>query len=117
MLNRISVTTLLTSIVALMATCIVALLAVNAWQSLDRLKAAGRISVITGLSRDAFVAMHRLRTDRSTTFRTLNGEALLDPDLEKTSRNCVATNCRLCAGSWRSCRPWSFPNSPRCFPN
>ena len=83
MLNRISVTALLTSIVLFMAGCIVAMLAVNAWQSFDRLKAAGRISVIAGLSRDAFVAMHRLRTDRSTTNRTLNGEAVLDPELEK----------------------------------
>ena len=78
MLNRVSVTALLTSIVLFMAACIVAMLAVNALQSFDRLKAAGRISVIAGLSRDAFVAMHRLRTDRSTTNRTLNGEAVLD---------------------------------------
>ena len=78
MLNRVSVTALLTSIVLFMAAWIVAMLAVNAWQSFDRLKAAGRISVIAGLSRDAFVAMHRLRTDRSTTNRTLNGEAVLD---------------------------------------
>jgi methyl-accepting chemotaxis protein len=86
MLKRITVTTLLTSIVLFMATCIVAMLAVNAWQSFDRLKAAGRISVIAGLSRDAFVAMHRLRTDRSTTYRTLNGDAMLDPELEKIIR-------------------------------
>ena len=86
MLKRISVTTLLTSIVLFMATCIVAMLAVNAWQSFDRLKAAGRISVIAGLSRDAFVAMHRLRTDRSTTNRTLNGDAVLNPELEKIIR-------------------------------
>ena len=86
MLNRASVATLLTSIVVVMAACIVAFLAFNAWQSFDRLRAAGRISTIAGLSRDAFVAMHRLRTDRSTTFRTLNGEAVMDPELEKILR-------------------------------
>jgi methyl-accepting chemotaxis protein len=83
MLNRASVATLLITMVAVMAACIVALLAVDAWQSFDRLRAAGRISAIAGLSRDAFVAMHRLRTDRSTTYRTLNGEALMDPELER----------------------------------
>jgi methyl-accepting chemotaxis protein len=83
MLNRVSVTTLLTSIVALMAACIVAFLAFNAWHSFDRLRAAGRISAIAGLSRDAFVAMHSLRTDRSTTGRALTSEDLMDPEHEK----------------------------------
>jgi hypothetical protein len=54
MLNRASVATLLITMVAVMAACIVALLAVDAWQSFDRLRAAGRISTIAGLSRDAF---------------------------------------------------------------
>jgi methyl-accepting chemotaxis protein len=83
MLNRASVATLLTSIVVGMAACIVAFLAFNAWHSFDRLKAAGRISVIAGLSRDAFVGMHSLRTDRSTTARALTSEDLLDAEHEK----------------------------------
>lgn len=112
MLNRISVTTLLTSIVALMATCIVALLAVNGWQSLDRLKAAGRISVIAGLYRDAFVAMHRLRTDRSTTFRTLNGEALLDPDLEKTIKELRGNELPALRGVMEILPSVDFPEQP-----
>jgi len=83
MLNRASVATLLTSIVVAMAACIVAFLAFNAWQSFDRLGAAGRISAIAGLSRDAFVGMHSLRTDRSTTNRDLTSEDLQDAEHEK----------------------------------
>jgi methyl-accepting chemotaxis protein len=95
-----------------MATCIVALLAVNGWQSLDRLKAAGRISVIAGLYRDAFVAMHRLRTDRSTTFRTLNGEALLDPDLEKTIKELRGNELPALRGVMEILPSVDFPEQP-----
>ena len=45
MLNRTSVATLLTLIVVVMAACIVAFLAFNAWHSFDRLRAAGRSHV------------------------------------------------------------------------
>ncbi|WP_291687727.1 HAMP domain-containing methyl-accepting chemotaxis protein [Bradyrhizobium sp.] len=112
MLKRISVTALLTSIVLFMATCIVAMLAVTAWQSFDRLKAAGRISVIAGLSRDAFVAMHRLRTDRSTTNRTLNGDAVLDPELEKIIREFRDSELPALRGVLEVLPSVDFPEQP-----
>jgi methyl-accepting chemotaxis protein len=112
MLKRITVTTLLTSIVLFMATCIVAILAVNAWQSFDRLKAAGRISVIARLSRDAFVAMHRLRTDRSTTYRTLNGDAVLDPELEKIIREFRDSELPALRGVMEVLPSVDFPEQP-----
>ena len=62
MLNRLTVTALLTSLVAVMATCVVAFLASNAWDSLGRLQTANRISLIAEASGDLFRAMPNLRT-------------------------------------------------------
>src|ERR1700716_4149221 len=50
MLNRLTVTALLTSVVAVMATCVVAFLASNAWDSVGRLQTANRISLIGEVS-------------------------------------------------------------------
>src|SRR5258708_241757 len=74
MLNRLTLTALLTSVVAIMASCVVAFLAINAWDSLGTLQTANRTSLITEVSDSVFKAMDNLRTDRSNTGRGLNGE-------------------------------------------
>jgi hypothetical protein len=74
MLNRLTVTALLTSLVAVMASCVVAFLAVNAWDSVGRLQTANRVSQIAQISQHTFKAMHNLRTDRSNTGRAVNAE-------------------------------------------
>jgi methyl-accepting chemotaxis protein len=74
MLNRLTVTALLTSLVAVMASCVVAFLAVDAWDSLGRLQSANRVSLIAEISDNTFKAMHNLRTDRSNTGRAVNAE-------------------------------------------
>jgi methyl-accepting chemotaxis protein len=84
MLNRLTISALLKSVIAVMATCVVAFLVTAAWDSWGRLQAAGRISVIAEASASAFTAMHNLRTDRASTTQTLNGEAVIDATLEKT---------------------------------
>jgi methyl-accepting chemotaxis protein len=84
MLNRLTISTLLKSVIAVMAACVVAFLVTAAWDSWGRLQAAGRISVIAEASASAFTAMHNLRTDRASTTQTLNGEAVIDATLEKT---------------------------------
>ena len=81
MLNRLSVTALLTSVIAIMACGIVAMLGFTAWDSLQQLRSAARIRTVAAASADAFKAMHNLRTDRSTTNRTLNADALIQPDI------------------------------------
>jgi methyl-accepting chemotaxis protein len=84
MLNRLTISALLKSVIAVMAACVVAFLVTAAWDSWGRLQAAGRISVIAEASASAFTAMHNLRTDRASTTQTLNGEAVIDATLEKT---------------------------------
>jgi methyl-accepting chemotaxis protein len=82
MLNRLTISALLKSVIALMAACVVGFLITTAWDSWGRLQAAGRISVIAEASANAFKAMHNLRTDRATTNQALNAEVFA-PDTEK----------------------------------
>jgi hypothetical protein len=82
MLNRLTISALLKSVIALMAACVVGFLITTAWDSWARLQAAGRISVIAEASANAFKAMHNLRTDRATTNQALNAEVFV-PDTAK----------------------------------
>jgi methyl-accepting chemotaxis protein len=87
MLNRVAVSTLLKSVLAIMATGIVILLAAGAWDSWQRLRTAERISVIADASASAFRAMHNLRTDRSTTARSLNADSPIPAETEHYLRD------------------------------
>ena len=87
MLRRLTVSTLLQSVIALLAVCVVALLVSTAWQSWERLQATGHISAVAEASANAFKAMHSLRTDHSSTPRVLNGEAPVSAEIEKFLRS------------------------------
>ncbi|MBI1774823.1 MAG: HAMP domain-containing protein [Proteobacteria bacterium] len=86
LLGRLSANALLKSTIAVMAAVIVAMLAANTWSSWQRLTAAGRILAVADASGYAFVAMHRMRTDRSSTFRSINSDELLDKDMQSYIR-------------------------------
>jgi methyl-accepting chemotaxis protein len=73
--NRLTITALLTSVIAVMACCVVAFLGGNAWDSLGRLQTANRTSLIAEVSGHVFKAMPNLRTDRSNTGRALNADS------------------------------------------
>ena len=83
MLNRLTVSSLIQSVIALMSTCVIALLCVSAWDSWGRLATTTRISVVADASSNLFKAMHNLRSDRSTTVRGLNDDTVVQPDIEK----------------------------------
>ncbi|MGV7211899.1 methyl-accepting chemotaxis protein [Bradyrhizobium sp. UFLA05-112] len=83
MFGRLSVSTLLQSVIALLAACVVGLLVTTAWQSWERLRATSQIAAVAEASSHAFKAMHNLRTDRSSTPRALNGEAAVSPEIDK----------------------------------
>jgi methyl-accepting chemotaxis protein len=83
MLNRLTASALLKSVIGLMAIGVVAILAVSAWDSWDQVRNAGRISVIVDASSNLFKAMHNLRNDRSSTGRILNADTTIQPDIEK----------------------------------
>jgi len=87
MFNRLTISALIKSVIALMAACVVAFLIMAAWDSWGRLQAAGRISIIADVSADAFRAMHQLRSDRANTTQTLNGESVIDATTEKSLRD------------------------------
>jgi len=87
MLNRLTVSALLMSVILATAFCVMVGFSLNAWESLGRLQMTGRISVITDASAKMFKAMHNLRTDRSITNRQLNSDAPVDSDGEKYLRS------------------------------
>ena len=87
MLNRLTVSALLKTVILVTSFCVVVGFSLNAWDSWGRLQPASRISVIADASANMFKAMHNLRTDRSTTNRLLNSDAPMDSDIEKYLRN------------------------------
>jgi methyl-accepting chemotaxis protein len=87
MLNRLTVSALLKTVILATSFCVVVGFSLNAWDAWDRLQTASRIAVIADASANIFKAMHNLRTDRSTTNRLLNSDAPMDADIEKYLRN------------------------------
>jgi methyl-accepting chemotaxis protein len=87
MLNRLTVSALLKTVILVTSFCVVVGFSLNAWDSWGRLQAASRIAVIADASANMFKAMHNLRTDRSTTNRLLNSDAPMEADIEKYLRN------------------------------
>src|SRR5690242_7112183 len=86
MLNRITVSALLKLVMSVMASIVAILLALGAWESWQRLRDDERISVVADASAHAFRAMHNLRTDRSTTFRSLNADVPIAGETEEYLR-------------------------------
>ena len=86
MLNRLTVSALLKTVILATAFCVVIGFSLNAWDSWGRLQVTNRIAVIADASADLFKAMHNLRTDRSTTDRLLNSDAPIDSDIDKYLR-------------------------------
>jgi methyl-accepting chemotaxis protein len=81
MLSRLSANALLKSVVAAMAVVVVAMLGLATWDSWQRLEVASRITVAAEASGHAFKAMHNLRTDRSTTARSVNDAETIAPEV------------------------------------
>jgi len=81
-LDRLSANALIKSVIVILASAVVLLLALGAWSSWQRLGAADRIARVAEASAHAFKAMHNLRTDRATTIRGLNDPAPMDADVE-----------------------------------
>src|SRR5579871_5348950 len=100
MLDRFTVSSLIQSVIVLMAICMTAQLSVTAWNSRERLATTGRILVVTDASSNLFKALHNLRSDRSTTSRNLTDEAPLSPDMQvylRTTRDAELPAMRAAA--------------------
>ena len=86
MLNRLTVSALLKTVILTTAFCVVVGFSLSAWDSWGRLQVTSRIAVVADTSANLFKAMHNLRTDRSTTNRLLNSDQPMDADIEKYLR-------------------------------
>jgi methyl-accepting chemotaxis protein len=79
MLNRLTISALLKTVIATTALLVIAIFSFNAWGAWDRLQSADRIARVSDASASLFKAMANLRSDRVSTSRTLNNGKLLDP--------------------------------------
>ena len=87
MLNRLTVSALLKTVILVTSCCVMIGISLDAWSSWGHLQIANRVSVIADTSAYVFKAMHNLRTDRSTTERLLNSDQPMDGDIEKYLRS------------------------------
>jgi methyl-accepting chemotaxis protein len=87
MLNRLTVSALLKTVILATAFCVVLGFSLNAWDSWGRLQVTSRIAVIADASANLFKAMHNLRTDQSTTVRLINSDQPMSSDIDKYLRN------------------------------
>jgi methyl-accepting chemotaxis protein len=86
MLNRLTVSALLQTVILVMSFCVVVGFSLGAWDSWNRLQLTNRIAVIADASANVFKAMHNMRTDQSTTFRLLNSDQPVASDVDKYLR-------------------------------
>jgi methyl-accepting chemotaxis protein len=71
MLNRMTISALLKTVIATLGAAVLIMLSLNAWDSWNRLGAANRASAVAEAAGDLFAALHNLRVDRSATYRDL----------------------------------------------
>src|ERR1700761_2004799 len=81
MLDRLTVSALLKTVLLTTAFAVIAAVSLSAWSSWERLQSTNRIEVVAEASTNLFKAMHNLRTDRTTTSREMNAE---QPILDET---------------------------------
>jgi len=87
MLNRLTVSALLKTVIVTTALCVIVAVSLGAWDSWQRLQATNRMSLVADASANLFKAMHNLRTDRPYTNRALTAEQPIDHDAEKYLRD------------------------------
>jgi methyl-accepting chemotaxis protein len=116
MLNRLTVSALLKTVILVTSFCVVVGFSLNAWDSWGRLQAASRIAVIADASANIFKAMHNLRTDRSTTNRMLNSDGQMDADIEKYLRNIRDTEMPAMANALGLLGGLDFPQQQTLVP-
>src|SRR5450755_2052931 len=74
MLKKMSVNTLLKTVIAALGAAIVVMLSLSAWDSWERLGTANRIAAVAEVSGHLFTSLHNMRVDRASGFRDLMAE-------------------------------------------
>ena len=117
MLNRLTVSALIKTVILATSFCVVVGFSLNAWDSWSRLQVASRISVIADASANLFKAMHNRRTDRSTTTRMLNSDTPMDPEIEKYLRNIRDTEMPAMGAALVTLGSLDFPQQKTLVPD
>src|SRR5580704_8638164 len=65
MLNRVTINSLLKTVIGVLGAAVVIMLALSAWESWGRLGAASRAAAVADASTYLFTALHNLRFDRA----------------------------------------------------
>jgi methyl-accepting chemotaxis protein len=116
MLNRLTVSALIKTVILATSFCVVVGFSLNAWDSWNRLQVASRISVVADASANLFKAMHNLRTDRSTTTRMLNSDTPMDPEMDKYLRNIRDTEMPAMGAAVATLNTLDFPQQKTLVP-
>ncbi len=74
MFSKLSIGTLLKSLIATLVAVVMVIFTLNAWDSWRKLAAVDRISAVAETSSYMFAALHNLRVDRTYTFRDLSAD-------------------------------------------
>jgi methyl-accepting chemotaxis protein len=81
MLNRVTISALLKSVILVLCTSLVIILAIGAWDSWQKVNTANRIAAVADASTHIFKALHNLRSDRSRSVRVVLAEKSTTSDM------------------------------------
>jgi methyl-accepting chemotaxis protein len=115
MLNRISISTLLKSVIGSLGVIVVIMLAMDAGSAWKQYQIATRGAAVIEVSRNLFTALHNLRVDRSTTFRDLTGQRQLT-ELSKQTRDVREAELAALKPAISALEALDFPNKPSLYP-
>ena len=116
MSSRFTVAALLSLVIAISAAVIIAVFSLNSWSSWGRLQTAGRIVTVADASAFLFKSLGNLRSDRSTTLRTLNADQPMDADTERYLRNSRDAEMPALASALEVLASIDFPQSTTLKP-
>jgi methyl-accepting chemotaxis protein len=111
MLNRVTINALLKSVILVLCTSLVIILALGAWESWQKVRTANRIAAVADASTHIFKALHNLRSDRSRTVRVVLAEKTSPADMQRLHESRGAEVPALKA-ALETLKGMSFPGQP-----
>jgi methyl-accepting chemotaxis protein len=111
MLNRVTINALLKSVILVLCTSLVIILALGAWDSWQKVSTANRIAAVADASTHIFKALHNLRSDRSRTVRVVLAEKSSPADMQRLHESRGAEVPAL-KSALETLKGMSFPGQP-----
>jgi methyl-accepting chemotaxis protein len=109
MLNRATISTLLKATIALCGAAVIVMLALNVWDSWNRLSSANRAAAATEASSYLFTALHNLRVDSASTYRDLIADKQ-QPAMEPLIRDARAGDMPALKSALAALQDVDFPD-------